>query len=48
MSLKVEYERPYQLNEPESLQNIILILSYNYTRNCNFSSNAFNLFSNSI
>ena len=24
MSLKVEYERPYQINEPESLQNIIL------------------------
>ena len=24
MSLEVEYERPYQRNEPESLQNIIL------------------------
>ena len=24
MSLEVEYERPYQINEPESLQNIIL------------------------
>ena len=24
MSLKVEYERPYQRNEPESLQKIIL------------------------
>ena len=24
MSLQVEYERPYQRNEPESLQNIIL------------------------
>ena len=23
MSLEVEYERPYQRNEPESLQNII-------------------------
>ena len=25
MSLEIEYERPYQRNEPESLQNIILI-----------------------
>ena len=24
MSLEIEYERPYQRNEPESLQNIIL------------------------
>ena len=24
MSLEVEYKRPYQRNEPESLQNIIL------------------------
>ena len=24
MTLEVEYERPYQRNEPESLQNIIL------------------------
>ena len=24
MSLEVEYERPYQRNEPQSLQNIIL------------------------
>ena len=24
MSLEVEYERPYQRNEPENLQNIIL------------------------
>ena len=24
MSLQIEYERPYQRNEPESLQNIIL------------------------
>ena len=24
MSLVVEYERPYQRNQPESLQNIIL------------------------
>ena len=24
MSLKVEFERPYQRNEPESLQNIII------------------------
>ena len=24
MSLQVEYERPYQRNEPESLQNIII------------------------
>ena len=24
MSLQIEYERPYQRNEPESLQNIII------------------------
>ena len=24
MSLQIEYRRPYQINEPESLQNIII------------------------
>ena len=24
MSLEIEYERPYQRNEPESLQNVII------------------------
>ena len=32
MSLQIEYERPYQRNEPETLQNIILKVYFNNIR----------------